>query len=184
LSAFLNDAANFLGSQGNLVLPMILSVWIAWDDVRTHRIPNYLTFTIALTGLAYGLAFHGWAGLGDGLLGMCLGFGFLILPYIWGGMGAGDVKALAALGAWLGLERTLFLFCYMAIAGGLLALGVLWWQGSLWQKMRRAWIGMVNWVLCQRHGVPLPPPPAQPTPGLPYGLAMALGMAGLLVLHG
>ena len=55
-----------------------------------------------MAGLAYNFMSHGLSGLGDGFLGMLLGFACLILPYLWGGMGAGDVKALAALGAWLG----------------------------------------------------------------------------------
>ena len=65
---------------------------------------------------------------------MLLGFACLILPYLWGGMGAGDVKALAALGAWLGPKLTVFLFCYMGIAGGIIAVGYLVWQGILWQR--------------------------------------------------
>jgi prepilin peptidase CpaA len=181
LSAYFNDAANFLNSQGNLALPLVLSLWIAWGDIRTHRIPNYLTLGTALTGLAYGLIFHGWTGLLDGSLGLLLGFVLLILPYLWGGMGAGDVKALAALGAWVGAGRTLFLFCYMGMAGGLIALGVLWWKGLLGQKLGQGWVGLWNLILCRPDGVVIPPPPVQETPGIPYGVAIALGMVALLV---
>jgi prepilin peptidase CpaA len=184
LSILVTEAANFMGAQGGLVLPLILSVWIAWGDIRTRRIPNYLTLATALTGLAYGLTFHGWAGLGDGLLGLGLGFGFLLIPYILGGMGAGDVKALAALGAWVGMERTFYLICYMGLAGGLLTLGLLWWKGLLWQKLRQAWVGLLNWVLCRPDKTKPASPPSQLTPGIPYGVALALGMAGLLVIHG
>jgi len=181
LSALFNDAANFFTSQGNLALPLVLSCWIAWGDIKTHRIPNYLTFATALTGLAYALIFHGWAGLLDGSLGLVLGFGLLFLPYLWGGMGAGDVKALAALGAWVGAERILFLFCYMGIAGGVIALGVLGWKGLLWEKMRQGWVTLWNLILCRPDGVALPPPPVQETPGIPYGVAIALGMVALVV---
>ena len=103
----------------NLIPPFLIALWISYEDLRTRKIPNYLTFGAALAGLAYNLAVSGWGGLGDGLLGLLLGLAFLILPYLMGGMGAGDVKALAALGAWLGPAGTLYLFCYMAIAGGL-----------------------------------------------------------------
>jgi prepilin peptidase CpaA len=104
-----------------------------------------------------------------------LGFGFLILPYILGGMGAGDVKALAALGAWLGPFGTLYLFCYMAIAGGVMSLGVLIWKGLLWQKL-------LNMVLSRDKVSTLLP--AQKTPGIPYGVAMALGMLALMMTGG
>jgi prepilin peptidase CpaA len=166
----------WLGSQGNLVLPLIPAIWIAWGDIRTRRIPNYLTLGTAVSGLIFNLAFNGWAGLLDGFLGMALGFGFLILIYAWGGMGAGDVKALAALGAWLGLNHTLAFCCYMGIAGGVLALAVLCWKGMLWQKMWRGWTVLKNFVLCRPYGLEAPAPPAQLTEGIPYGVAMALGM--------
>lgn len=180
MANFFTDAATWLGSQGNLVLPLILTLWIAWGDLKTHRIPNYLTLGTALCGLAYQLAFHGWAGLTNGLLGLALGFGLLLLPYVMGGMGAGDVKALAALGAWLGPRGTLFLFCYMGIAGGLLALGVLWWKGLLWQKIRTAWVMLVNAILSRPDGVEAPDVSGQGTKGIPYGVAIALGMVMLL----
>jgi prepilin peptidase CpaA len=175
-----NEIMGWLGSQGNLVLPLLLAIWIAWGDIRTRRIPNYLTLGTAIGGLTYNLVFHGWSGLLDGFLGMALGFGFLILIYAWGGMGAGDVKALAALGTWLGLSRTLFLCCYMGVAGGVLALGVLLWKGILWQKMRQGWFVLLNLVLCKPHGVKAPRPPEEITEGIPYGVAMALGMIVML----
>ena len=179
--------ALWMKTQGDLFLPLVLALWIALVDLRSHRIPNYLTLATALTGLSFQLAFHGWEGLGDGLLGMALGFAFLILPYVWGGMGAGDVKALAALGAWLGPGRTLFLFCYMGIAGGVIALGVLWWRGLLWDKLRGAWAVLLNLVLCRPFRAAAGPGEGgldpffrEETPGIPYGVAMALGMAVLL----
>jgi prepilin peptidase CpaA len=179
-----NDILTWLGSQGNLVLPLILAIWIAWGDIRTRRIPNYLTLGTAIGGLTFNLAFHGGTGLLDGFLGMALGFGFLIIIYAWGGMGAGDVKALAALGAWLGLDRTLYFCCYMGIAGGVLALAVLIWKGMLWQLLQRGWAMLINLVLCQPLGMQVPDPPAQVTEGIPYGVAMALGMMVMVGIGG
>jgi prepilin peptidase CpaA len=176
----LTNAVTRLGSQGNLLLPFLLTLWMAWGDVQTRRIPNYLTLGTALAGLAYQLSFHGPAGLVDGLLGMILGFGLLILPYLRGGMGAGDVKALASLGAWLGLWPTLFLFCYMGVAGGILALGVLCWKGLLWAKLHEGRVLGINWILCRSYGPAAAPTIAVETKGIPYAVALALGMAALL----
>ncbi|MFH1595321.1 MAG: prepilin peptidase [Pseudomonadota bacterium] len=177
---FLSEVASWLQVREALVLPLVFTLWIAWGDLRTRRIPNYLTLGTAVAGLAYNLICHGWMGLMGGILGMLLGFGFLILPYLWGGMGAGDVKALAALGAWLGPAGTVFLFCYMGIAGGLMALGVLLWKGLFWQKVRQGWIILTNLILCRPVGLALPAPPQEQTPGIPYGVAIAVGMAVLL----
>jgi prepilin peptidase CpaA len=177
---FLSEVANWLQVREALVLPLVFTLWIAWGDLRTRRIPNYLTLGTAAAGLAYNLICHGGMGLMNGILGLLLGFGFLILPYLWGGMGAGDVKALAALGAWLGPAGTVFLFCYMGIAGGLMALGVLFWKGLFWQKVRQGWIILTNLILCRPVGLVVPALPQEPTPGIPYGVAIAVGMAVLL----
>lgn len=179
----LTETHAWLGSHGGLLYPFLIAVWISCGDLKSRRIPNYLTLGAALAGLAYNLAVHGWVGLLDGTLGLLLGFACLILPYLLGGMGAGDVKALAALGAWLGPQATLFLFCYMGIAGGLMSLAVLIWKGLLWEKIRRGWTILVNLVLCRDHGLALAPSQIQETPGIPYGVAIALGM-GVLLLSG
>jgi prepilin peptidase CpaA len=171
----------WLAAHLNLIPPFLIALWISYEDLRTRKIPNFLTFGAALAGLAYNLAVSGWAGLGDGLLGLLLGLAFLILPYIMGGMGAGDVKALAALGAWLGPAGTLYLFCYMAIAGGLISLAVLIGKGMLWQKIRLGWINLLNLLLCHDRGKTVGSAPIQISKGIPYGVAIALGMGMLLV---
>ncbi len=180
----LHDISRLLSSQAHLVFPLLLALWIAWEDLKTHRIPNYLTLGTALAGLAYGLIFHGWTGMADGCLGMLLGFGLLIVPYLMIGMGAGDVKALAALGAWLGPGLVFYLFLYMGMAGGVMALAVLCYKGLLWSKLRRGWVLLVNLILCRPGGVA---PEAIPSPkieGIPYGVAMALGMVVLVATKG
>jgi len=163
-----------------LVLPLLFALAMGWNDARTKRIPNYLNLSCALAGLGYQLGVNGLTGLTDGLLGMVLGFGLLILFYVKGGMGAGDVKAFAALGTWLGAWQTLFLFAYMAFSGVLLVILVLWWRGALWSRIKRGWEFLVGWVLLRPHpGASGAPAPA--TPGksevVPYAVAMAMGMA-------
>jgi prepilin peptidase CpaA len=166
-------------SQAHLLLPLAIALWIAWGDLKTYRIPNYLTLSASLIGLVYQIAFHGPIGLGSGLLGLALGF-FLLFPvYLLGGTGAGDVKALAALGTWLGPSLTLMLFCYMAVAGGLMALGVLIYKGLLWAKLRQYWAYLISWVLFRPTGVKAGPGPVAEVQGIPYGVAIALGMVAL-----
>jgi prepilin peptidase CpaA len=178
------DAFGWISSRGSLLIPLILTMWIAWGDLRTRRIPNYLTLGMAVAGLAFNGLAHGLPGLADGILGMLLGFSCLILPYLWGGMGAGDVKALAALGAWLGPKLTIFLFCYMGIAGGVIALGYLVWHGILWQKIKEGSVFLLNLILSRPDGPPRPPSPATLTAGIPYGVAIAVGMIVLVGVGG
>jgi prepilin peptidase CpaA len=129
--------------------------------------------------LLYPAVVPGASGLGSGALGLALGFSLLMPVYALGGLGAGDVKALAALGAWLGPWLTLMLSCYMAIAGGLMALGVLMYKGILWAKLRQYWHYLVSWVLFRPTGLSSGPAPQAEVKGIPYGVAMALGMAAL-----
>jgi prepilin peptidase CpaA len=180
------ESLNFIGvalpkAQLYLVLPLLLALSMAWIDVKTKRIPNLLTLGSALAGLAYQLWFHGWAGLAAGFLGIGLGFVLLIFFYMKGGLGAGDVKALAALGAWLGPLQTLYLFIYMALSGVLIMIGFLWWRGLLWGKLRRIYGILTNFVLLHAYS---PAPQSEPTPTpegerMPYALSIALGMACL-----
>jgi len=93
-------------------------------DVRTRRIPNVLTLSGAVAGLLYHLATSGLGGLQTAAAGWILGL-LLLLPYFaLGGMGGGDVKLVAALGAWLGPWETFWLAMYAGIAGGVLGLMV------------------------------------------------------------
>ncbi|QDU31030.1 Type IV leader peptidase family protein [Anatilimnocola aggregata] len=74
----------------------------AVTDYRTRKIPNWLTVPAAILGLAYHSFAPGGFGPLTALAGFAVGFVLLLLPWILGGGGMGDVKLLAALGAWLG----------------------------------------------------------------------------------
>jgi len=94
-------------------------------DYRTMKIPNWLTVSAAVIGLGYHcLAPHGigplWA-----LAGFAVGFSLLLLPWLLGGGGMGDVKMLAALGTWLGPLLVLVAFGLGAFLASVGAIGVL-----------------------------------------------------------
>ena len=89
-------------------------------DIRTRRIPNALTFGARWPGLVQHPALDGTAGAQTAAGGWLVGL-FLLLPFFaLGGMGGGDVKLLAALGAWLGPSETFWLAMYSGMAGGVL----------------------------------------------------------------
>ena len=98
-----------------------------WTDQRTHRIPNLLVVAMLCCGLAIQSTLHGMAGLSDAGLGVLAGFGVFVIPYIKGAMAAGDVKLIAATGAFLGpipvlLAGGLAMIAGASIGAGLLAL--------------------------------------------------------------
>lgn len=91
-------------------------------DLRSCRIPNWLVLPFLVAGIAVSGWVHGWHGVGQSLLGILLGtviFGF----FCWlGGMGMGDVKLCAAIGAWIGPSQLLFALVLTGLAGGVMAL--------------------------------------------------------------
>ncbi len=100
---------------------LILLALASACDIRSHRIPNLLS----LAGLGLGLAEHGWRGGGAGLLLSLEGVAaacLALLPYALGGLGAGDVKLLGAVGALMGPIFLLWTLPGAVFAGGLLAL--------------------------------------------------------------
>jgi prepilin peptidase CpaA len=93
-------------------------------DLRTRRVPNPLTATLAALGI--GFAAFGISGLsvGASLTGLGLGLALMLPGHLFGATGAGDVKLFAAAGALLGPLPIVAAFFYTALAGGVLALVV------------------------------------------------------------
>ncbi len=99
-----------------ILIPGIL--YAAWIDYSQQRVPNWLNGALAACGIATQAVFFGWSGVQASLLGLLVGFGLLIVPWLMHGMGAGDVKLMAAIGAWLGPALTAFSFAAGAVIGG------------------------------------------------------------------
>jgi prepilin peptidase CpaA len=93
------------------------------------KVPNWITFPFALSGLIYHFVTHGFAGLTTSLLGCGVGLGLLLIPYVIGGMGAGDVKLFAGVGAWMGASITFGAFLVSTVVGGVLALAMVAYRG-------------------------------------------------------
>lgn len=89
----------------------------AWD-MRTGKIPNLLTFPAMLAFVAAHAVLSGLPGLWFSLAGLGAGLTFLLVPYLFGYLGAGDVKLMAVVGAALGIQALLTVFLFTSIAGG------------------------------------------------------------------
>lgn len=100
-------------------------------DVKTRRIPNLLTFGAAVAALIVHVATGGMSGATQAVLGWLVGAALFFPLFALRGMGAGDVKLLAAVGAWLGPGPTVWTALYAAIAGGAMAVLVGLFHGYL-----------------------------------------------------
>ncbi len=145
-------------------------------DLWARRVPNVLTFGTAAAALAFHAIDGGWPAFGWAAAGWLTGL-VLFLPFFaLGGIGGGDVKLLAGLGAWLGPGATIWLALYAAVAGGILAILVSLATGYLREAFRNVWGLLTFWrvVGFQPHpGLTLESAGA---PRLPYAVPIAAGL--------
>ncbi|MBN1396195.1 MAG: prepilin peptidase [Pirellulales bacterium] len=153
------------------------------------KVPNWITFPLVIGGWIYSTAYFGWEGLGWSLLGTVVGLALLLPAYAIGGMGAGDVKLLAGVGAWVGSENTLYAFCVSAVVGGAIAIAMVLWKKDGLRHLKGFWMigreiveirdpNILSAIAAERKSTMLL---------LPYGIPIAIGSiayfywAGLLL---
>jgi len=159
---------------------LILAAAASWSDLRTRRIPNLLTFGGAAAAFAYAFAVHGVSGLTASLGGWFTGAALFIPFFILGGMGAGDVKLLACLGAWLGHDMAIYTALYAALAGGVMALALALATGYLGQAFRNVWLLLMHWRVAGLTPLPSVTLQGSRSPRLPYALPIAAGLVAAL----
>jgi prepilin peptidase CpaA len=128
------DAVTLIAEHAKLIGFFVVGVAVlvaAAIDLRRFRVPNAVTFPLCLSGLLFHLIIEGLAGLRFSAGGMAVGMCVLIIFYVMGVMGAGDVKLLAAVGSWIGASYTIYVFVIAGLAAGVHSLVVLAWQHRL-----------------------------------------------------
>jgi prepilin peptidase CpaA len=153
------------------------------SDLRTRRIPNVLTFSSAACALLFHLITGGWTAVAWSVCGYVLGAALFFPMFALRGMGAGDVKLLAAVGAWLGPGQIAIVALATSIAGGVLGLVVAVGYGYLRTALSNLWMLLAHWRVA---GVrPLPPVTLQGAAGprLAYAVPIAIGTVMTLWLR-
>ncbi len=150
------------------------------------RVPNWLTFHLVLGGLLFSAWHGGWTGLSSSLQGAALGLVLMLPVYAIGGMGAGDVKLFAGVGAWVGPMVTLWAFVATAEVGGLIALGMIAWSGR-WAHHWAMFQTITHEIVTIQNPAKLSAIAAGRKPTmklLPYGIPLAIGSIGYFVWAG
>jgi prepilin peptidase CpaA len=91
-------------------------------DIRKRKILNIVTIPTIIFGISYSSITQGLNGFLFSTFGLFVGLGLLIIPFLLGGIGAGDVKLMGAIGALMGTSFVLYSFIYTALFGGLISL--------------------------------------------------------------
>lgn len=149
-----------------IALPIVLAI-ACYGEIKSRRIPNVLTLGSVLLGLAAWTVEGGMQGLGDSLLGLVIAGGAFLPFCLLGVVGGGDMKLMAAVGAITGYPMVLRVLTDTCIAGGLIAVAIMAWNGMLLETMLNVFkiiFGMPR----RRAGLRNPPM-------VPYALAITIG---------
>jgi prepilin peptidase CpaA len=134
-----------------LVVVAVATLSAAVSDLRRFKVPNVLTFPLIVSGVAYNGITGGGAGLQGSLGGTFFGFAVVFLFYAMGAMGAGDVKLMAGVGAWLGMPATAYVFGFAGLATGLYSLVLLVRHGRVGQVAAQLRVGLLRLRAVGRH---------------------------------
>jgi prepilin peptidase CpaA len=171
-----------LGMQISHVMALFFGGLACVCDLRTRRIPNVLTFGGAAVALGYALASHGFDGLLTSLEGWGLGLALFLPLFLLGGMGAGDVKLLACLGAWVGPLDAFWVAIYAMVAGGVMGVIVALATGYARQAAANVWMLLSYWRVAGVRPLPELTLASARGPRLPYAIPIAAGAVAMILL--
>ena len=169
---------------GTLIVCLVLA---ACMDYRTHRIPNWLVGWGSLLGVVLSWLyppFHQTSAWWP-IQGLVLGLGLFLPFYLLGVMGAGDVKLMAMVGAFIGPSHVLWAALYTLVAGGVLALVWVLVRGTVGRLVRNlSTLFQLSFISLAQAGPPTFQVSAAASAGkLPYAMAIAIGTLTYLVRH-
>ncbi|MDG5790057.1 prepilin peptidase [Evansella sp. AB-P1] len=162
----------------NVLLFCVLII-CTFTDLRSRKIYNKVIFPSLVLALLINGVLLGWQGIWSSLLGFSLGLGILLIPYLLGGMGAGDVKLLALIGAIHGVSFVFATAVYMALIGGVIGLCILIFRKGFLQRIKSFFYTLVGLKLGMKPSVPL-----NKRIAFPYGVAIAVGAFLAFFLQG
>lgn len=166
---------NFLKA---LLLILLVAAIIDW---RTFKIPNLVTIPAAVGALTYYTGMHGFSGLLFSLAGLGIGLLLLLIPYLMGGLGGGDVKLMGVVGAFLGAKAVIIAFLFSAIIGGLYALSLIVIHRDCFRGFFKNQRDTLYNFLLTRKITPGSNTLCADRPRLKYGLAISFG-TGLFII--
>jgi prepilin peptidase CpaA len=177
------DASVDLGHMISLVTLAVILIAAVYTEFRDKRIPNEITIPGILIGLLLGYLPIGIEFISS-FKGLSVGFGFLFIFYMFGGMGGADVKLMGAVGALIGYPLILSAVVFTGLIGGAMAVLYLIWNGTFWRGLFSSLMLLGRW---KRHALPDDEIEKEEETGdeeedqglgtIPYGIAIVVGSA-------
>lgn len=178
--------ASVIAEHWTVWLVTVVLIVAAVIDGFELRVPNLITFPFILSGWAYSGYAYGFEGLLWSLGGTLLGMSILMLFYMIGGMGAGDVKLMGGVGAWMYWTHTWYCIIGFAVTGAVLAIAMVILSGKWKHHYDQFWL-IATEILVVRNPEKLSEIAAKRKPSmmlLPYGIPIALATIGYFVWTG
>jgi prepilin peptidase CpaA len=157
-------------------LVTVVLIVAAVIDGYELRVPNLITYPFMIGGWVYSTYANGLEGLGWSLMGTALGVSILLLFYVIGGMGAGDVKLMGGVGAWIYWTHTWYCIIGFAIVGALMAIAMVVVRGK-WKHHYEQFWKIATEIVVIRDPEKLAAIAAERKPTmmlLPYGIPIAV----------
>lgn len=158
--------------MSNIAIALILIISVI-TDLRSRKILNIVTLPAILTALIYHSLTIGLDGFLFSGKGFLVGLGLLLIPFLMGGIGAGDVKLLAAIGAWKGAMFVLYTAVYAGIIGGLISIVILLKKRKLGSTLKGLLFSLL--FLKGAKGSLQLPAAGQSSISIPYAVPITLG---------
>lgn len=168
----------------NFILISVLLICL-YTDVKSRKILNIVTLPTLFFGLVYNMNNNGLEGFLFSGKGFLVGLGVLIIPYLLGGMGAGDVKLMAAIGSLMGTSFVFFSFIYTALIGGVIGILLILKSRGFIATIKSFFFNITNVVFfrCNLGSIIIPKDRTNSI-SFPYGVAIVLGTLCTLVWGG
>jgi prepilin peptidase CpaA len=166
-----------------LIITLILGLCIAtfWD-LKTRKIPNLITYPLMLLGLSFHIATCGLAGLKFSTAGLFTGMSVFLIPYLMGGMGAGDAKLMAGTGAIIGFTDVIIAAVLSVLSGLAYAIILLLIHRNFAKSfLKRTWTTMKTYFFTKQW-IPIPPAQDEKQPVLSYALPITMGTLCILYI--
>lgn len=116
-------------------------------DIKSMKIPNKITVPAMCLGVFVQFLVDGYTGIWRALEGGGIGFGIMLILYMCGAVGGGDVKLFGAIGTWVGTYLTLTTMMYSIFVAGLIGIVILLWRREALQRIKGVFVSIFGAIM-------------------------------------